>query len=101
MYIKSTTYPVMENEPHLGSITEHELIAKKYELEDFILAEVERDHYIQAEYEICDIFKGTSVYREAADHVDIEAVEEYLDSCEIVDCKVLYKRAGIRHRSER
>jgi len=33
MYYKTTKYPVMEGEPHLGSITECELIAEPMEIE--------------------------------------------------------------------
>jgi len=78
MYIKSTKFPVMEGEPHLGSITEHELIAKKYELEDFILAEVERDHYIQAEYDMVAKFLKTNTVTKVGTDVMIHHVNATL-----------------------
>ena len=101
MHVKSTKYPVMDGEPHLGSQTEHELVAKPYEVEDFILQEIIKEHDVREEY-VAGIAKdGSSFMVNPADYIDLESVEVYLDSVDEIEEDVLYVYAAIVPRPDR
>jgi len=49
MYLKRDTYPVMEGEPALGSITETEIIAEVSEVVELVIEYILENHAIPKE----------------------------------------------------
>lgn len=72
MYVVKKTYPVMQGEPHLGSTEELELVAKKYEVEDWILEQVKENGSVDSEY----FFGEYSIDPE--EYIDVELVNDYM-----------------------
>ena len=98
MYIKTTTYPIMQDEPALGTITESEIIARKYEVEDYLLEEAIEDGIIRDYYDFEDFAIETSQY------IDYEAVYDFLNGVEDtndINPKDLYQVAGVTAPSDR
>lgn len=80
MWIECTTYNVMDGEPHLGKVTECELMGD--DAIDYIV------DYIMEMDEVPDIvvtiddYSDEDIDLEVADFIDIEAVRDYVDLCE-------------------
>jgi hypothetical protein len=97
MHIEINRYPIMSGEPHLGSITEYELIAEPYEVEYWILDKVVEDVAISNEYEFAEIIIDASEY------VDVGEIQNYLDELgdDDIDEQKLYDVANIKTTGER
>lgn len=74
MHIIKKTYQIMSGEPAIGSVTEYDLVADKYEVEDWIIEKVKEDGFAQDEYEFDEAII------DAHDYIDVEMVNDYLES---------------------
>lgn len=100
MYFKSNTYNVMDGEPHLGKITEHELVARAYEVEDWILEKIVENHFVETEYEISNPDGGGAMI-ETADYVDFDLVYDYISNVDEIDMNTLYVKADVTAPKDR
>jgi len=108
MYVVCKDYPVMDGEPHLGSMTQCEEIWEKYEAEDLVI-----DHIFEegGDYPYDGIFYAIDNYNDldvpfnASDVLDWENLKVYLDSLLYAGGKLdkerMYAYAGVTSPKQR
>ena len=95
MHIKKQTYAVMDGEPHLGSITEYELISEPFEVADWLLDKAVKNGKLEEEYEFGEVIII------ADEWVDVESVNLYLDREIEVCIDTLYVYAEVVNKVDR
>jgi len=102
MYVKCKDYPVMDGEPHLGSVTECEEIWEKYEAEDIVIDQIfddGGDYPFDGVFYAVDGYNDLDVPFDAEKVLDWENLKVYLDSVLYVGNKLdkekMYAYAGV------
>jgi len=97
MKVETKVYPVMAGEPHLGTQTEHELRAKPYEVEDYLI-----DLAIE-KGSLFDTFNFRGVEFDTTEYLDYEMINDFMETVEgdFIDTKKLYIAADVVHPDER
>ena len=95
MRIDAKTFPVMQGEPHLGNMTEVELIATDREVQDYILDQVLEQGSTETEYTFTDGIHNVTIKTE--DYIDVDMTDDYMANVasEDVDLKELQARAFV------
>lgn len=94
MYFIKTVSQMQDGEPQLGEVTEFELVAKKYEVEDYILSKVLEEDFVHSEYEISNPNGDTAII-ETSDYIDYDLVYDYLSEADKINMSTLYVKADV------
>ena len=97
MYIKTDIYNVMDGEPALGKMEETELIAEKFEIEDYIINDLFDNGTYPGDWKFypTDDYTDEEIEIDAADYIDLDLLPDFLDENSTYPIEVLYALAFV------